>query len=585
MGIFFATMKKNGIRYRGFMLFYLAASIVWAASLMLMTRLQGDMGEAAYGGDTDALVRFLLILTGLAALRVAASALSTWVSWRFYGSVGYKLRHNFVSYFTRLPFSKFDKVGSGEALSIYSTDIPRAVMLASTNWGGVIELISNFLEMAIAIFALIFLFEGGASNTLLLLGIFGALVVLQMFLSRPIQKRSVISSQRTADFNAVVNDSLQNISAIAAYGLEEVLEERYLKQYDRYLAAFRSYIYALVGMVSFGIMAAVVPFSIVFILTATSVVNGYTTMADFIGYTAILVILGEGLVGLGEALGAMQHNAAGAKRLNDNTSEVLEDLKNGGAAAKDAPAAISFKNVSFAYGEDLPLALDNVSFDIKPGGRVAFVGGSGSGKSTVLKLLLGLYDQSGGEIFVAGKKTDVLCKAGLRDIFAYVPQDSFLFPESIGANITLADKITDQSRLEKACVDAGILEFINSLPEKFDSVLTEASENISGGQRQRIAMARAFYKNAPIILFDEATSALDPTTEAAILESFENVAKGRTIIMVAHRARAIAACDTIVVLDGGKVSGIGSHEELLDKNAVYRGLYENGAGQETGEVL
>jgi ABC-type multidrug transport system fused ATPase/permease subunit len=128
-------------------------------------------------------------------------------------------------------------------------------------------------------------------------------------------------------------------------------------------------------------------------------------------------------------------------------------------------------------------------------------------------------------------------------------------------------------RLIKVCKDAGILDFIESLPNKFDTVLTEAADNISGGQRQRIALARAFYRDAPVILFDEATSALDPITEARVLESFDKLARGKTVIMVAHRARAIAACDTIVVMDGGKIAGIGSHDELLATNDVYKKLY------------
>jgi ABC-type bacteriocin/lantibiotic exporter with double-glycine peptidase domain len=230
--------------------------------------------------------------------------------------------------------------------------------------------------------------------------------------------------------------------------------------------------------------------------------------------------------------------------------------------------------VSFAYGEDLPLALDSVSFNITPGSRIAFVGGSGSGKSTVLKLLLGLYEPDQGKITISRTDASSLAKNSLRDVFAYVPQDSFLFPESIGKNIAGAREV-DMARLEKAAANAGILDFIKSLPDGFDGVLSEAADNISGGQRQRIALARAFYKDAPVILFDEATAALDPATEAKILESLEGAASDKTIIMVAHRTKAIAACDLIVVMDGGKISAIGGHEELLKTNDISRNLYED----------
>ena len=216
---------------------------------------------------------------------------------------------------------------------------------------------------------------------------------------------------------------------------------------------------------------------------------------------------------------------------------------------------MAFENVNFAYADDAPDVLRAVSFEIPAGSKVAIAGSSGSGKSTILKLLLGLYEPTSGKIRVLGNDAAAIGKYTLRDSFAYVPQDSFLFPVSIGENITGKNDIShqEQARLEQSCRDAGILDFINGLPEKFDSILSESAENISGGQRQRIAMARAFYKDAPIILFDEATSALDPTTEAGILETLESAAKEKTVIMAAHRAAAKAFCDTVITLEGGKI--------------------------------
>ena len=220
-------------------------------------------------------------------------------------------------------------------------------------------------------------------------------------------------------------------------------------------------------------------------------------------------------------------------------------------------------------------ALDGVSFEIKRGSRVAFVGGSGSGKSTVLKLLLGLYAPQEGTLSVMGANTADISLESLRDVFAYVPQDSFLFPEPISGNITGQSEVSDKAKLEKACRDAGILEFIESLPEGFDSTLSESAENVSGGQKQRIALARAFYRDAPIILFDEATSALDPATETAVLQSFNALADDKTIIMVAHRLKAIDFCDSIIVLDAGKIASIGTHDELITSCAIYKKLYES----------
>jgi ATP-binding cassette subfamily B protein len=192
----------------------------------------------------------------------------------------------------------------------------------------------------------------------------------------------------------------------------------------------------------------------------------------------------------------------------------------------------------------------------------------------VLKLLLGLYAPQEGRISVMGADSTEVSLHSLRDTFAYVPQDSFLFPESISENITGESEISDRSRLEKACHDAGILEFIESLSDGFDAILGESAENISGGQKQRIALARAFYRDAPIILFDEATSALDPTTEAAVLQSFNAISKDKTVLMVAHRFSAIDFCDYVVVMESGKVAAIGTHDDLIESSPVYKGLYQ-----------
>ena len=549
---FFATMRMGGLRYRGFALLYITMSLLVSVGTIAITRLRGDMGETALAGDVDLLVRFLLIVSAIALVRAAFWAALTWMMYRFYGTMGHNLRRNFISHFLRLPFGTLEKAGSGKSLSVLTNDVPGATAFGGPFWGGLINLIALFIELAVTLGALLFLFGADLTRTLALLGAFAFIAVIQVVSSIPIGKHNVAVSKETANFNAVVNDSLQNVSTVAAYGLEEVLEKRYLTQYDNFLAALRRLLKAIMFLTSMGIMSTIVPFAAIGVVVGASVINGYMSVGEFVAYTGLLVIIGENFSGLSEQLGSFQANAARAKRVLETTADPVETLDASDAVAPSKIDTISFKNVTFTYGEDLPVVLDGISFDIRAGSRVAFVGGSGSGKSTVLKLLMGLYEPNSGEITLGGG--DPLGKAALRDCFAYVPQDSFLFPVSIAENITLQDGITDIARLERACADAGILDFIQSLPDGFGSVLTEASENISGGQRQRIAMARAFYRDAPIILFDEATSSLDPATEAAVLDNFAEASKGRTVIMVAHRESVVATCDVVIKLENGRVA-------------------------------
>ena len=566
---FFNVMKRNGISYRGFMVFYIISSVIFSLTVILLTQLRGSLGESAYYGETNTLLRLLALITIIAAVRAINAFIRVYYRMRFNANAGFNLRENFIKYFLRVPFTTFEKAGSGESLSIFQTDLRWARDLVGTSgW----ELIEDVIHL-IAIFAFMFIIS--PFLTFILIATIPVLAVLQMLSSIPIQKRQTVMSEERANFNAVVNDSLQNISTIAAYSLEEVLEERYLTAYDNFFIAFKRFMITLLPLLSFGFVGACIPLSIINVLAALRVINGYMPISDFIAFTAIALMTIEWVATLAERFNNIQTGVANSKRVLESTAEALEDLNTGQNISREDPISVLFNNVSFKYNEDAPLAVDNANLSIKSGSRVALVGGSGSGKSTLLKLLLGLYAPTSGEILISGKDASDLSKGNLRDIFAYVPQDSFLFPESIGENITLEPCISDIVRLEKATADAGIWEFINAQPSKWDSVLQEASENVSGGQRQRIALARAFYKNAPIILFDEATSSLDPATEAAVLESFEQAAKGKTVVMVAHRPSAIATCDVIIVMDNGKICGIGTHAELISSNEVYMKLYEN----------
>jgi ABC-type bacteriocin/lantibiotic exporter with double-glycine peptidase domain len=304
-------------------------------------------------------------------------------------------------------------------------------------------------------------------------------------------------------------------------------------------------------------------------------------IAQFVAFTAVAATAGNWLQGLSQRFERLRLTAAGAERLDKETSAPAEDLLSGDSLTPGRVGDIQFDNVRFAYGGAETPALDGCSFTIKAGEMTAIVGGSGSGKSTALKLLLGLYRPQAGSITIGGRDISELSAKSLREGLAYVPQDSFMFPETIGEGVSLSEspeENPDRARLEQACADAGILEFIRNLPDGFETVLTEAADNVSGGQRQRIAIARALYRRgAGVLLMDEATASLDTAAEEGILETLKNRlvrSEGRTVIMSAHRRRVIAACDSIIVMEAGKAAGAGKHEELLVSCPEYAALYE-----------
>ncbi|MCL2364916.1 MAG: ABC transporter ATP-binding protein/permease [Defluviitaleaceae bacterium] len=539
------TMKKAGQRYRGFLLFYTLACAILSVGLVLTNRLQGEMGEAALGHDVDTLIWLLVLVSGITIIRAICSALSTlWLA-RFSANAGFNLRLYFIRHFLGAPFAKVEEAGSGESLSIYSNDIPEAANLISD---GIMNVISGFISFAVS---LVFLLMISPLYTGALVVAFIVMFALVIILSMPMRKHAEEQSKETANFNAVVNDSLQNVSVVVSYDLAAVMEERYMTVYNRYMAATKRVAKASILLVSTAFFALFGPIAVINVVLALGVINSNLTIAEFIAYLATIMMVIGGISEVANGIGNLAPSVARAKRVNENTDHPPEE-RAASESLDPANPAIVFKNVSFAYGADLPLALNAAQFSIAPGSRVAFVGESGSGKSTILKLLMGLYDPTDGQITISGTDITQASRADLRNMIAYIPQDSFLLPGTIGENITMESTITDPARLQKACAEAGILDFIQSLPNQWDSVLAESSENISGGQRQRIAMARAFYKDAPIILFDEATSSLDPTTEAAIFRSLNDAAKDKTVIMVAHRDSAVAFCDTVIHMEGGK---------------------------------
>jgi len=578
MKLTFQTLAKFNLRYKGFLTFYLLAAFIISVVSVFMMRLIGDMGQAAVNMDMNVLLRFFGFVTLLMIIQAIASALSALTIGRFAGKAGYRFREDFVRFFLRKPFAAYEGTKSGEALSVYQNDLPSAVQLVS-NAG--IRMIADIILLLVTFAYMIYL---NWWLTLIYFASFPVLIIVQVLLATPIQKKQQAILEKTADMNAIANDSFQNTSTIIAYSLEKTMLTRLRNSFEILIDANKNAARSFLFLILAGILASLSPMLIIIAVAASQVIAGNMNIAEWIAFTALAGEAGSWLTMLSQRQNQVQTASAGVNRLEGLMSGEPEDVdsgitlapQRGGLGLNSEGSVISWENIKFTYApvgvpaSDVPpptdslespeteptapkFALDDVSFEIKKGSRVAFVGGSGSGKSTVLKLLLGLYKPTEGNIKIMGANINDISLSSLRDSYAYVPQDSYLFPESILSNITGETEISDLPRLEKACRDAGILDFIKSLPDGFNTILNEAAENVSGGQKQRIALARAFYRDAPVILFDEATSALDPTTEAEVLNSFCSLSRDKTVLMVAHRPKAIDFCDQIFVMENGKI--------------------------------
>ena len=549
---FFATLKKYDIRFGGFLLVFVLLTGISAAAVIYSQLMIGDITEAAYLFDANQLLFLLLILSAVFLARAISSAVSALILQRFSAKAGYTFRQYFSEYFLLQPFASFENVNSGESLSVFSNDLPQAVAFVST---GGLQMIADFMMLVVSV---VFIFTISWFYSLIFIALFPVLAIIQAKTAAPIEKQQVDASETIAKFTATINDSLQNLSVLKAYSLEGILEERSFKIYEVYMAKVKKVVRTICILIPMGVLLSILPMLFINAFAARSVINGTMTLAIFVAFVAIARNASEWLMMFAQNLGRVKAQQAGAKRLNDTLVDEIKPLKKPTQIDIKEPL-ISFEGVSFKYDSMENLVLDTINFEIKQGEKLAFVGPSGSGKSTVLKLLLGLYPQNNGVIKIFGQDISKLDSATIRNCFSYVPQNAFLFPESICENITgkLYSELSkaEINALEKATSDAGIATFINELAQKYDSVLTESADNISGGQKQRIALARALYKDAPIILFDEATSALDSETESQIFEALKHIPKEKTLIMVAHRQSAIDFCDRIIKIEGGQVDG------------------------------
>ena len=243
---------------------------------------------------------------------------------------------------------------------------------------------------------------------------------------------------------------------------------------------------------------------------------------------------------------------------------------------KDCKGNISYKDVSFSYAKDKSV-LNNIQLDIKSGQTIALVGNSGGGKSTLAALLPRFYDIQHGEITIDGINIKDIDLCNLRENIAVVFQDNFLFGGTIRENIIFNKKVSEE-QLQQAIKSACLEEFINGLEKGLDTQIGERGVMLSGGQRQRIAIARAFVKNAPILILDEATSALDNKSEAVVQQAIDNLMKNRTVLVIAHRLSTVRNADCIAVINNGKIVECGTHEELLAKEGDYAALYRTQLG-------
>jgi subfamily B ATP-binding cassette protein MsbA len=392
-------------------------------------------------------------------------------------------------------------------------------------------------------------------------------------IGKRIKKYGSRSQEATAQLTKAVEQSLSGIKVVKSFGTESRESSRFTVEIGWFYKYFRKVIAYTVFQGPINEIITSIGVAAVLWFAMQRVIAGELTQGTLFSVLAAVVMMYNPAKRLSRVYGNTQQALAAAERVFEvlDISADVEDEIDAVPLVLEK-GQISFDNVTFAY--DSSPVLSDFTLDIKPGQVIALVGPSGAGKSTVAALLARFYDPQQGSVLVDGQDIRSVERSSLLEVISFVDQEAFLFNETIRFNICYGCVDATPEQIQKASEQAYINDFINDLPDKYDTVIGDRGSRLSGGQRQRICIARAILRNTPVLVLDEATSALDTESEAIVQSAMQNLMLGRTTIVIAHRLSTIMNADRIIVMEAGRISESGTHVQLLKQGGLYKKLYD-----------
>ena len=481
------------------------------------------------------------------------------------------LRRKLFIKFNSLSLKYFNERKAGDIVSRFITDVNSIQNTVSVTFTDLIKqpvLIITFLLMAFFI---------SWKLTLISMLTVPLSVLFIIYLGKKLRKYSIRVQEKLGEFTTVIAENIYGGKIIRAFSMEEFENKRFdVKLKDYFRSLMKSAIYSNLTRPLTEIVSVVLGVFIIYYAGREIFTGGSLAPEEFIGFLIIIFQLMAPIKDISTVSNRIQESYAAASRIFeivDAKPDVYDTEKS--VDKNNFESTIEFRNVSFNYGADDRLILDNINLTIHKHERIALVGLSGVGKSTMVDLLPRFYDVTKGEILIDGINIKDIKIKSLRNLFGIVTQEIILFNDTIKNNISAGHENISESKITEAAKNANAHDFIMQTEKGYDTVIGDRGIKLSGGQRQRIAIARALLENAPIMILDEATSSLDTESEALIQDAIERLMENRTSIVIAHRISTIKNADRIIVIENGKISSTGKHEDLIkDNKSIYKKLYE-----------
>jgi len=551
---------------------FLALVISSSAVLSIGAGLRYIVDQGLSNNNPALLDQGLIVLLAV----IVTLALATYLRFYLITRVGEKvvadIRRDVFNHILRLSSNFFETAKTGDIMSRITTDATILQIVIGSS-------LSVALRNIFLLFGGLFLLVATSAKLSFYIAIMIPVAVLPvLIMGKRVRILSRKAQEKVSDIASHVDETLTGIKTVQAYSREEVENRQFDEKVKNALEAatnrvkMRALLTALVIIVVFGSVGAILWAG------GHDVIKGNITVGELSSFIFYSIIVASAFGSISEVIGDIQRAAGAAESLMEllNVDPDIKEVKNPISLPNiKKHGRVKLNKVKFSYSskKDIP-AVDNISFEAKPGQTIALVGPSGAGKSTILQLLLRFYDPKSGVIEIDGIDIKKLSLKELRNQFAYVSQDPVIFSSTARDNIAYGKQDASKNEIIEAAKAAKAYDFISKLPKKFNSFLGEKGVRISGGEKQRISIARAILKNPRILLLDEATSSLDARNEKQVQQALEKLMEDRTTIVIAHRLSTILKADKIIVLDEGKVVASGTHKELLKKNQLYKTLAE-----------